>query len=366
MNLDSAIAFADKKAKESLDYFYDGFPSEQSNNLVYSKIGNVSWTGGFYTGILWLLYELTGDEAYYKSAKHHSLSFEERLNTKTELDHHDLGFLFSLSSVADYKVTGDERAKAVGIKAADYLLKRYHPGGRFIQAWGSMNDPDSYRFIIDCLLNLPLLFWASEVTGDKKYYDAAYEHMKTAIKYIVRDDGSTYHTFFLDPKTNEPLRGETHQGFSDDSCWARGQAWGIYGLALCYRYTHCDKIIPVYDKVTKYFIKYLPEDRIPYWDLCFGDGSGEPRDTSAAAIAVCGIMEMNKYVYNSEYDMEAEKMLNNLSENYTTAGYKSNGFLKEGMYSRKFGHKPECNIWGDYFYLEALAREKDNDRILYW
>lgn len=366
MDIEKAISFVDSKAKEGIEYFFDCFPSEQSNELVYSKMGNVSWTTGFYSGILWLLYEMTGDDVYYKSAKRHSELFEERLATKTELDHHDLGFLFSLSSVADYKVTGDDKAKRAGIEAADYLMKRYQPSGGFIQAWGAMDDPESYRFIIDCLLNLPLLFWASEVTGDNKYRDAAVRHMKTAVKYIIRDDGSSYHTFFLDPVTNEPLRGETHQGFSDDSCWSRGQAWGIYGLALCYRYTHYEEILPVYDKVTRYFIDHLPADHIPYWDLCFNDGSGEPRDTSAAAIAVCGIMEMNKYSYNDEFADIANKMMENLSEKYTTENLKSNGFLKDGMYSRKHGHEPECNIWGDYFYTEALMRMKNSDWNLYW
>lgn len=367
MDVNKALDFAKKKTLESLDYFYDCFPTEQSENLVFGKFKNVSWTTGFYSGILWMMYEYTKDERIFESAKHHSTLFRERLDKEIELEHHDLGFLFSLSSVADYKLTGDEAAKRDGIRAADWLMKRYQPKGKFIQAWGAMDDPESYRFIVDCLLNLPLLFWASEIAGDRKYYDAAYNHMQTAVANVIRKDASSYHTFYFDPKTNTPLRGETHQGFSDESCWSRGQSWAVYGLALCYRFTRDESIKPLFDRVTKYFIAHLPDDYIPYWDLCFGDGSGEPRDTSAAAIAVCGILEMNKYFKNDEFMLAASKMMESLSEKYTTAKTsQSNGILKDGMYSRKHGHEPECTSWGDYFYIEALMRMKNTETIIFW
>ena len=210
MNIDKAITYAESIVRKSLNYFYDCFPTEQSENLVFKKFENVSWTTGFYEGILWLMYELTGDKAFYNSAKHHSEMFHKRLVDRVELEHHDMGFLFTLSSVADYRITGDEQAKQDGIEAAEWLLKRYQPKGKFIQAWGAMDDSQSYRFIVDCMLNIPLLFWASEVTGYKKYYDAAYNHMQTSIANIIRPDASSYHTFFFDPVTNKPLRGETH------------------------------------------------------------------------------------------------------------------------------------------------------------
>ena len=181
MNIDKAITYAESIVRKSLNYFYDCFPTEQSENLVFKKFENVSWTTGFYEGILWLMYELTGDKAFYNSAKHHSEMFHKRLVDRVELEHHDMGFLFTLSSVADYKITEDEQAKQDGIEAAEWLLKRYQPKGKFIQAWGSMDDAQNYRFIVDCMLNIPLLFWASEVTGNRKYYDAAYNHMKTSI-----------------------------------------------------------------------------------------------------------------------------------------------------------------------------------------
>lgn len=366
MNLDKAIEYAAKVTKDNLDFFSDCFPAEQSHDLVYPKMDNVSWTTGLYEGILWLLYELTGDKAFYDSAKAHSKMFTERLDKEIQLEHHDMGFLFSLSSVADYKLTGDEQAKKDGIRAADWLLKRFHSKGNFIQAWGALNNPKAYRLIIDCLLNVPLLFWATETTGDNKYRDAAEKHIKSALSTVIREDGSSYHTYYFDYETGKPLKGVTAQGYADDSCWARGQAWAVYGTALAYYYTKDESILPYYNKVTKYFIEHLPEDYVPYWDLDFNDGSGEPRDTSAASIAVCGIMEMNKYFPNEEFMGYADKMLNSLAEKYTTEGKNSNGILSDAMYNRNNGDEPECNIWGDYFYVEALMRKKNPDWKLYW
>jgi unsaturated chondroitin disaccharide hydrolase len=366
MNLDKAIEYAAKVTKDNLETFAECFPGDQSNNLIYPKMGNVSWTTGFYEGILWLLYELTGDKAFYNAAKAHSKMFTERLDKEIELDHHDMGFLFTLSSVADYKITGDEQAKKDGIRAADHLMKRYQPVGNFIQAWGPMGQPDCYRLIVDCLLNVPLLFWASETTGDKKYSDVAKKHIKTTLNNAIREDGSSYHTFYFDPKTGAPVKGVTAQGYADDSCWARGQAWAVYGTALAYRYTKDEAILDYYNKVTKCFISKLPEDYVPYWDMCFSDGSGQPRDTSAAAIAICGIIEMNKYFPNPEFMEYADKMLESLESKYTTEGKTSNGILSDAMYNRNNGDNPECNIWGDYFYIEALMRKKNPDWKLYW
>ncbi len=167
----------------------------------------------FMRGYYGLCMSLQVIKLFYNSAKHHSEMFHKRLVDRVELEHHDMGFLFTLSSVADYKITEDEQAKQDGIEAAEWLLKRYQPKGKFIQAWGSMDDAQNYRFIVDCMLNIPLLFWASEVTGNRKYYDAAYNHMKTSIANIIRPDASSYHTFFFDMATNEPLREKHTRDF---------------------------------------------------------------------------------------------------------------------------------------------------------
>ncbi len=363
--LQSTIDFVLNRLDQYADMFIDKFPAPQSKNYMYPAIGNTDWTSSFYTGMLWLAYELTGDEKYKKHAMLQVESFYQRITKKIGIDTHDLGFLYTLSCVSAYRLTGDETAKAAALLAADHLIGRFKEKGGFIQAWGAVDDPAAYRMIIDCLLNLPLLFWASDVTGDAKYRAVAEKHIKTACKYLVREDYTTYHTFYFDPQTGAPDHGSTHQGYSDDSCWARGQAWGVTGLAFAYHYTKDKSLIPLQEKITEVFINALPADSIPYWDLVFTSGD-EPRDTSAAAIAVCGILEMEKYHHNERALDCAGKMMNSLIDNYLTDQIESNGILTEGMYNRNGGDEPECNIWGDYYFLEALMRLKNPDWKMYW
>ena len=157
----------------------------------------------------------------------------------------------------DYKITGNERAKEAGLKAADHLMGRYKEKGEFIQAWGDLDDPTAYRLIIDCNLNVPLLFWATEVTGDPKYREIATKHINTAASVVVREDSSTHHTFYFDPETGKPVKGVTAQGASDNSAWARGQAWGVYGFPLAYSYLKDEKFIDFIQKSNKLFLKSL-------------------------------------------------------------------------------------------------------------
>jgi unsaturated chondroitin disaccharide hydrolase len=191
----------------------------------------------------------------------------------------------------------------------------------------------------------------------------------------VREDYSTYHTFYFDPIDGKPLRGVTAQGYRNDSAWARGQAWGIYGLALSYRYTNDSDCIDLFYKVADFFIKRLPDDMVPYWDLDFSQGSDEPKDSSAACIAACGMLEMAKYLPKdkSEYYINiAKKIAASLSQNYTAELGKSNGLLLHGVYAKKSPYNTvtdrgvdECNTWGDYFWFELLIRLfKDWDT--YW
>jgi len=369
--LKDAFHQALKKIDENLETFTYKFPASASKNNVYPAVDNTDWSSSFWTGMLWLAYEMTGDEKYRKVAEIHLDSFKERIEEGKHIDTHDLGFLYSLSCVAAYKLTGNEDAKETALKAANHLIGRYKEKGEFIQAWGSIHDPKNYRLIIDCCMNLPLLYWASEVTGDMKYHEIAYKHLKTAMATVIREDASTYHTFYFDPDTGAPLKGVTHQGYSDDSCWSRGQAWGIYGLPLSYVYTKDKEIIEVYKKITNYFLNRLPEDYIPYWDLIFTSGD-EPRDSSAATIAVCGMLEMDQWLDEKDpmkkiYSNAVQLILKSLMDNYTTKDMpESNGLLLHAVYGKPQGNGvDECNIWGDYYYMEALVRlMKDWKR--YW
>lgn len=247
--------------------------------------------------------------------------------------------------------------------AADVLMERYRERDGFIQAWGEVGRREDYRLIIDCMMNIPLLYWASDMTGDPKYREAATRHFITSCNNVVRDDASAYHTFYFDPDTGKPLKGVTRQGYSDSSAWARGQAWGIYGIALNYRHTRRPEAFNLYRGMTNYFLNRLPADDVCYWDLIFSDGSGQSRDSSAAAIAVCGMEEMNHYLPETEenkavYQHAMHRILRSLIQNY--ANPKAEGgeaFLLHGVYSWHSGKGVDRgNIWGDYYYVEALIR----------
>ena len=353
-----ALSEALKKIDANLDVFDTVFPSHASVNNVYTKDENVNgWNEGFWTGILWLAYDLTGDEKYRRVAEMQIPTYTKRIKEHLGVDHHDMGFLYTPSCVAAYKLTGNEEAKETALLAADNLMRRYHEKGEFLQAWGEIGAPDNYRLIIDCLLNIPLLYWASEVTGDKKYEEIAFKHYKSTAANIMRPDGSTFHTFYFDPETGKPTKGVTHQGFRDDSCWSRGQAWGIYGPLMTYMYEKNPDAIEFFKRTSRYFMEHLPEDFIAYWDLAFTSGD-EERDSSAAAIAACGLIEGANVTGDEGYLNAAKNMINSLIDGYLTKDIpESNGLLLHAVYGKPMNHGvDECNIWGDYFYMEALAR----------
>ena len=356
----------------NMEYFGTRFPSSATRNQTYGVIDNIEWTDGFWTGLLWLCYEYTGDDAFKELALKNVGSFLNRVEKRIELDHHDLGFLYSLSCVAGYKLTGSAKGRKAGLLAADKLMERFQEKGGFIQAWGELGARDNYRLIIDCLLNIPLLHWAFLETGKPVYRNAAMRHYEAACNNVIRDDASAYHTFYFDPETGEPLKGVTRQGYSDDSAWARGQAWGIYGIPLNYRYVKDVSAFNLFKGMTNYFLNRLPEDEVCYWDLIFTDGSEQSRDSSAAAIGVCGIHEMLKYLPEVESDKDTYRhamhcILRTLMERYTAPEIKAgNPVLLHGVYSWHSGKGvDEGNIWGDYYYMEALTRFY-KDWNLYW
>lgn len=368
-----AIDHVLQKIDQNLETFTHKVPRPASIGQVYPAIDNTDWTASFWVGMLWLAYEVSGDEKYRKVAEIQFENFKERLEKRIEINHHDIGFLYTLSAVSMYKVTGNEEAKKVALQAADLLIERYFPKAEIIQAWGDLTDPEQRgRMIIDCNMNLPLLYWASDVTGDSKYYEMARKHVLQAAKYIVREDASTFHTFFMDPETGEPKHGKTWQGYADDSCWARGQAWGVYGFPLSYSYTKDWELIELTKKVTNYYLNRLPEDEICYWDLIFTEGNEQERDSSSAVIAICGILEILKYLpttdeYRVTYENAALKALKSLAEDYAVpVDSEHNGLLYHGVYAKPQGNGvDESCIWGDYYYFEVLVRAyKDWEK--YW
>ncbi|CAN7243878.1 glycoside hydrolase family 88 protein [Paenibacillus sp. LjRoot56] len=370
--IDQAIAYVIKQIDRKLEAFTEVFPGPTTENLVYMPGPNVGWTTSFWTGMLWLAYEVTGEAKYRACAEIHVNSFIERIQQRSDIETHDLGFLYTLSCVAAYRLTGNDAAKQGALEAADRLMDRYWEQAGIIQAWGNLQDPKQQgRIIIDCTNNLPLLYWASEVTGEPRYAEAAVKHVEQTARHIVREDASTYHTFYFDVATGQPRFGRTSGGYSDESCWARGQAWGIAGLPLTYSYQHDEQYLHLSKKLANYFLNRLPVDQVPYWDLSL-NGAGVPRDSSAAAIAATGILEMSRHLPLSDPDKRAYEgaaiaIVRSLTDSYTAAQEPScTGVLLHAVYSvpQNMG-VDECNLWGDYYYFEALVRLR-RDWCMYW
>ncbi len=357
--IEDALDFVIEKVDGNLEVFYNSFPTPTSTNYMYGASQNNEWTESFWTGLVWTAYEYTKDEKYLDASMAQCQLLKERLENNFSINHHDIGFLYYLSCVKGYELTGDENLKSTAISAANKLMDRYNEKGQYIQAWGTYGEHNEQRLIIDCMMNLELLYWAYNITGDINYYNTAYNHAKTTAMVITREDASTYHTYYINPKTGSPSHGVTAQGVADTSAWARGQAWGIYGFAISYDNTKDPLFMNEGSKITNYFLNHLPEDNICYWDLSF-TGGNEPRDTSAAAIAASGLL-LCADVYNNEYKEAYEKAANmiikSLADNFTTKDIISNGILREGVYSKPSNvGVNEALIWGDYYYAEALLK----------
>lgn len=356
----------------NLTDFGERFPAETCVGGYYPLTDNVEWTTSFWTGQLWLAWEMSGDEKYRSMAETNVRSFGLRIAGRHDTNTHDLGFLYTLSCVAAWRLTGNRDARGFSLLAAEALLERFHEKARIIQAWGDLSDPEQAgRMIIDCNMNLPLLYWASEQTGDLRFAQAAYEHVCQAARYLIREDASTFHTYYMDIVTGEPRYGNTQQGYADDSCWSRGQAWGIYGFTLSYLYTGDRELLELAKRLANYFLNRLPEDYVCHWDLALV-GTDALRDSSSAAIAVCGLLELCKQLpvtdpERGHYLNASRKIMSSLTRSYLAdKNDPCNGLLKHSVYHLASNKGvDECASWGDYFYVEALVRMTQSWKT-YW
>lgn len=359
-----------QKVRQNLSKFNHLFPSASTINNNYRIKDNDDWTNGFWTGMQAISYEYTQDNIFLNCMSENIESFKRRLTNHIVLDHHDIGFLYSLSAVAYWNITKKADLPSMIVAAADKLVDRFHQDAGFIQAWGSLDNDKEYRLIIDSLINLPLLYRAYDITQDKQYQQVANTHFNHVIHNIFREDYSSHHTFYFDRITKKPLYGKTFQGFSDKSCWARGQAWAILGLPLNWQLNKLPSDKRLYQNITDYFLRHLPADGVPYWDLSFTQQDNQPRDTSALAIVICGLLEANKLFFDQNYADLANILLQKLitfnrkdeQENKNT-----DGILRHGVYA--FAENKgvdECNLWGDYFYMEALYRFINHNWRGYW
>jgi unsaturated chondroitin disaccharide hydrolase len=322
----------------------------------FYEIGN--WTSSFFTGMALLAWRETKDEFFLNQVLRLAPCYREKVFARHMDTHHDLGFLASLYSVALYKLTGDKQHREVGLRAAEVLSRRFNEKGDFIRAWGRMDENHpSYpagMAIIDCLMNLPLLYWASNETGDKKYRDIAARHADTVLKYFLRLDDSVIHAFHFDPETGQPLGPDNHCGFDQDSYWARGAAWAIYGFVLSYGYTRDERYLQASVRLAKKFITQRRIDGVPLWDFRLPPDRPQVPDASASAIAVCGIQELGRHhAAGAELVRAKDRLLDRVCcADYLDANPDCPGILKCA-----FGDRPAYSSWGDYFLMEAVSRE---------
>lgn len=322
------------------------------------------WVSSFWTGELWLCYQMTADQQFKNSAKLRKQYFADMLLDPFWLDH-DLGFQYSLSCVADYKRTGDEESKMMAIRAADHLIHRFRKIGGYIVAWNDTHplgpEITQGKSIIDSLQNTALLFWASKVTGSPVYAQAATRHSETLAKHIVREDYSTYHSFNFHPVTQEPIKGETFQGYADDSCWARGQSWAIHGFAQTYLYTQDEKFLTLAKKLARYAVEQITDDGVPVWDYSLPSDEIQYKDSSAGAITAAGLLLISQCIQDPEeakqYRDWGNFLLQGLMNSCDLTGDESAlGLLAHGASFVKVGLCDNMLPYGDYYYLEALMR----------
>jgi unsaturated chondroitin disaccharide hydrolase len=334
----------------------------------YTDMGEQSinwWTNGFWAGIMWQMFYATKEEKYKESAIQVEKRLDDALANYEKLDH-DLGFLWLPSAVADYRLTGNEKSKRRGLIAASILASRFHIEGGFIRAW---NAPASCSMIIDCLMNLPLLYWASKEQKDQRFSQIAKQHTKTALTYLIRPDGSCNHIIELDENNGEFIDNPGGQGFEKGSSWSRGQAWAIYGMALAYRYTNQTEFLDAAKKVAHYFISNVT--LTGYVSLVDFRAPREPvyYDTTATACAACGLLELSEYVNEYEKDLYVQSaflMLQNLTKRFADFDTDSDGLLQSGSakYHREIDREVPI-IYGDYYFLELVLRFMGKDFMIW-
>ncbi|XMO85351.1 glycoside hydrolase family 88 protein [Algibacter sp. AS12] len=334
--------------------------SIENNEKNWSLVPVKDWCSGFWPGVLWYAYEASGDESIKKEAEKFTIPIK-KIAYKSALDH-DIGFQVYCSYGNGYRLTGNEAYKEVLLAAADTLATLYNPIVGSIHSW-PMKPQYPHNTIIDNMMNLELLFWAAKNGGSKTLYDIAESHAEVTMKNLVRPDYSAYHLGSFDDKTGAFIRGVAHQGYADDSMWARGQTWGIYGFAFSYRETGREDFLNTSTHLADKYLERLPVDGIPFWDFDDPKVPNAPKDASAAAIAACGMLELAVLVKDdalkNKYYNAAKRFISILS----TDAYMSNQ-KNQALLLHSTGHHPKNSeidasiIYADYYFMEALLRLK--------
>lgn len=319
------------------------------------------WTSGFFPGELWFLYEYTGDKKWLEQAKIYTTPLEKE---KTNAGTHDMGFKVYCSVGNAYRLTKDEHYKEVVIASARTLCKRFNKTAGVIRSWDHNRNVWDYPVIIDNMMNLELLFAATQLTGDSSFWKIAVTHANTTMKNHFRADNSTFHVLDYDTATGNIRKKETHQGYANESAWARGQAWAVYGFTMAYRFTKDKRYLEQAEKAAGFMLNHtrLPNDHIPYWDFDAPQIPNEPRDASSAAVLASALYELSGYSQHKKtYLAKADAILQSLTDHYRSPVGENKGFLLLHSTGAKPANSevdvPIC--YADYYYLEALLRKNN-------
>ncbi len=364
---DSRLKVASEKVLSKCDNLAqtDKYPRYiDHGDTAWTLVSVDDWTSGFYPGVLWLAYEYSGDEHLREKAE--ACTAPIAIIGSRDPRDHDIGFIVSPSFGNGYRLTGNPEYKKVMLAAADTLATLYNPKIGTIHSW-PFKEEYEHNTIIDNMMNLELLFWAAKNGGEKRLEEIAVRHAEVTQQYIVRPDSAVYHLGSFS-KDGEFLRGVAHQGYADDSMWARGQAWGIYGFAIAYREVGRKDFLATSMKLADHFMNRLPEDGVPYWDYDDPAIPTSPKDASAAAAAASGMLELYKLIEEEcvaqKYYDNAVALLTAISTDEFISGERNDAILTHST-----GHHPKGweidvpIVYADYYYLDALLKLKAIDEV---
>lgn len=374
VHADSPVAFcasALDAAEVQLDGFRKAYPDPTKIARSYEKgrakmVETRDWTSGFVAGSFWYMYEYTKDPTWLASAEEWTAALEsQKNNTRT----HDVGFIMFNSYGNGLRLTGNQAFEPILVQTADSLMTRYNPNVGATRSWDF--GEWSFPVIIDNMMNMELLYAASQMSGDQKYADAATSHATKTMNNHFRPDNSSFHVVDYDPESGKAVHKQTHQGIGDDSAWARGQAWGLYGYTMVYRFTRDSRFLEQAQKIAEFYLGHpnLPEDMVPYFDFDVADDPDieNYRDSSAAAVAASALLELSAYVPEpqaSRYRGAAIDTLHSLASPAYSAKTGTNGhfLLEHGTGRWQADDEVDGALnYGDYYYLEALLRCKNLD-----
>ena len=352
-----------KRYEKLLHYAPDSMAFPRSYNFKKNEIKKVpskDWTSGFYAGNLWQLYEITNNSKYKDLAKKWTAFIEkEKFNDRT----HDMGFKVFCSFGKGLEHEDNQNYKDIIIKSSKTLITRYNDNVGSIRSWDFNKDIWDFPVIIDNMMNLEMLFEATRISKDSIYHKIAVKHANTTLKNHFRNDNSCYHVLDYNPENGDVRMKVTHQGFNDESSWARGQGWAIYGYTMAYRYTKDEKYLARAEATANFYLNNinLPEDGITYWDFNAPNIPEEPRDVSAATLVASGMVELYQYTKNEKYLAYSKKVVETLkSEEYILEPTLDAPFILNHCTGNwpKNDEIDEPIVYGDYYFLETLLRLK--------